>query len=447
MNIKITCHHSKEEFLESLKSFDISSNPYGSYAYLSVFLKHHPKGNFYFFNIYEEERLLAIVPFECSLDSSLLNVKYFRFVGYMQATNYEQYICRDEDMEKVHNIFVNYLSEQKYKVLINYYDINTSSPLYPVLKESPLRKSANQLYTCPCLRFTDNFDDFFKTVFPTSKKRAELKKFQKKLSEIGNFRILNINDKASYEQNKKYIDQIYRVHGERFARVYATSFFGSPKMRPYYSELIESLMEEGKGFLSLLLMDEVVIAFILCLTNGETLIDWIPAFDPAFSKYSLGIVQYKMLFEDMCTPNVPYKIFDYSKGSSVYKRKWAKEETSNYQFVTHLPNWNIFSICLFLIETSRFRFKCYLRERGILRKVKHIIGAFLAWKRRGNEARSEFEKVYSPNMEKDIKPFKYEEILNFPVSVREEILNAIYSGEQLISIQQEGSKTIAVFKK
>lgn len=446
MNTQVVCYHSVDEFLSNLKDFDVSSNPYGSYAYLSVFLKYHPGKKFYFFDIFEAGKKIAIVPFECSINSKLFNVRYFRFVGYMKATNYEQYICRDEDMEKVHHIFIEYLEKQNYRVLINYYDINSASPLYKVLTESGLKKSVNQLYVCPCLRFTDDFDEFFKGAFPATKKRAELKKFQRKLTELGNLKMVNINDEASYKQNIAYIDQIYRVHGERFADVYATSFFGSPTMRPYYSELIETLMKNGKGFLSLLVLDDITIAFILCLTNGEVLVDWIPAFDPSFSKYSLGIVQYKMLFEDLCSSKYSYKVFDYSKGSSVYKRKWAKEETSNYQFVVSLKGQNLYSACIYLMEKLRFRFKCFLRRKGVLSKAKHIIGRVLAWRKKDQKQTINIEKKY---YEESIqKPFKYGDIVKYPIKVRENVLNSIYKGEKLYSVRiQENSAIITYTKK
>ena len=445
MNTQVVCYHSVDEFLSNLKEFDVSSNPYGSYAYLSVFLKYHPSRNFYFFDIFEDGKKIAIVPFECSIDSKLFNVKYFRFVGYMKATNYEQYICRDEDMEKVHRIFIDFLEKQDYKVLINYYDINSASPLYKILKESELKKSANQLYVCPCLRFTDDFDEFFKGAFPAAKKRTELKKFQRKLTELGNLKMVNINDEVSYKQNIVYIDQIYRVHSERFADVYATSFFGSPTMRPYYSELIETLMKDSKGFLSLLVLDDITIAFILCLTNGEVLVDWIPAFDPSFSKYSLGIVQYKMLFEDLCSSKYNYKVFDYSKGSSVYKRKWAKEETWNYQYIVSLKGQNLFSACIYIFERNRFRFKCYLRRKGVLKKAKLMIGKVLAWRKKDFNLNTDIERRFSE--EPAQQTFNYGSIINNPVNVREDVLNSLYNGVKLLSIQQEGDKIVITYSK
>lgn len=444
-NIKVECYHSKDQFLENLRTFDVCSNPFESYAFCSVFLKYHPTGNFYFFDIFENDKKIAIIPMECTVDSNLMNTKYFRFIGYREF-NYEQYICRNEDVEKVHKYFIDYLAKQSYRSVVNFYDINDGTKLYTLLKDSPLKKKSLKLYLCPCLHFTDTFDEFFTTVYPSSKKRTELKKFQKKLADIGEFRILNIDDKESHDANKMYLDQIYRVHAERFAKVYATSFFGSPKMRPYYSELIESLMKDKKGHISLLLMDEVVIAFIFCLTNGETLIDWIPAFDPAYSKFSLGIVQYKMLFEEMCSPDVPYKIFDYSKGSSVYKRKWAKEETANFQFVMSTSKSNFFSWLLFIIEKNKFVLKCFLREKGILNWIKETLGKMLSMAKKEESSGTKAVINYVEN-EACTEKLKYSSIVGYPVEARRAILDANYQGWKLSSIEEKGKDLVIVMKK
>lgn len=434
-NNKIECYHELDKFLDTLKSFDVSYNPFLSYAFLSVYLKYYPKGNFYFFNVYEDDRLIAIIPFECTFESKVLNIKKFRFIGYRQF-NYEQYICDDKDMDKIHNVFMTYLEQQKYSVVLNVYDINNASPLYNILDKEKRANKKLALYSCPCLHFTKSFEDFFKTVYTSSKKRSELKKFQKKVADLGDFKIINIEDKASYDANITYLNQIYKVHSERFAGVYATSFFGSEKMRPYYSDLIRSLMYGGKGHISLLILDEVVIAFIFCLTNGKVLIDWIPAFDPAFAKYSLGIVQYKMLFEEICNQG-KYELFDYSKGSSVYKRKWAKEETINFQFLINLSRWNPFAWLLYVIDKAKFSFKVYLRNKGVLSLVKHKLGELLSFVHRDKKIASTLKIKTIASQEESTFKFNYSELNDLPVEDREAILSALYQGRKVISVSKD----------
>lgn len=432
--VKIDCYNEIEQFLDSVKAFDVSSNPFLSYSFLSVYLKYFPKGDFCFLNVLEDEELIGIIPLEYTLNSKILRVKKLRFIGYRQF-NYEQYICRDEDMLKIHEIFMDYIEKQHFSFVLNIYDINSASPLYRILNDDKSQKAIMGLYSCPCLQFTDDFDTFFKTVYQSSKKRSELKKFQKKVSELGDFKIVNVEDKASYDHSINYINQIYKVHKERFADVYATSFFGSEKMRPYYSELIKSLMYGEKAHLSLLILDEIVIAFIFCLTNGEVLIDWIPAFDPAFAKYSLGIVQYKMLFEEICNQG-KYKIFDYSKGSSVYKRKWAKEETVNYQFILNIGKGNPVSWLLYFIDKNKFQFKVYLREKGVLEFIKNSMGRIIHFLNKKEKTEDISIKVVDAECASNYV-FNYSDLANYPVNTREVVLTSLYQGKKVVSVSEK----------
>ena len=445
MNTRIVCYHSTDEFLTKLKEFDVSSNPFYSYAFLSVYLKYYPKRQYYYYDILNGDgKLMGIAPYECTMDSALLHVKKLRFLGYRNL-NYCGYICKERDYAEVHSAMMDYFAEQPYKMLLNYYDINDGSPLYEIIENDKLCYSQNKLYVCPCLRFTENFDDFFKEVFKSSKKRTELKKFQKKLAEIGDSKIINVKNTKDIDDNKKLMEQIYKVHSERFADVYATSFFGSESMRPFYSELIASLMADEKAYISLLVMEETVIAFIFCLTNGKELIDWIPAFDPAYSKYNLGTVQYKMLFEEMCQPDSPYTLFDYSKGSSVYKRKWAKEETANYQFLLKSKKGASF---LGWLDKQKFAFKCWLRDHGVLHKIKGWMGSVLQFFSKKEKTVLPVIKYMDGATESsaDYK-FVYSQIRDLPVPTREEVLSAIYSGAKVVRVEDNGqSKVITLVK-
>lgn len=431
----------KEQFLSHLKDFDVCRNPFQSYAFMSVFLKYFPKNNFDFFEVFEDGNLIGIVPFECTFKSSLLRVRKYRFIGYRQF-NYEQYICTEENIEKVHNAIKGYFSEQPYSVVLNLYDINDSTNMYKLLMKEK-KKVSLSLYQCPFLHFQPNFEEFFKSIYTSSKKRAELKKFHRKVTELGNFKVVNIDDATSYEENINYINQIYKVHAERFADVYATSFFGEEHMRPFYSELIKSLMYAQRGHLSLAILDDIVIAFVFSLTDGKILTDWIPAFDPSFAKYNLGIVQYKVLFEEMCKQG-KYEIFDYSKGSSPYKRKWAKEETSNYQILMVFPTANPFALLLNKIDCWKFSFKVFLRNKGVLAWIKHIIGSLRSSKA-GSAQPSEYIIEYTEASPR--KVFSYSTIREMSVPVRVAILNALYAGEQLISVKVKDGKTIVLLSK
>lgn len=425
---RIIEYSSEKEFLEKLSKFDICDNPYQSFAYYSVYFEFYKSHRYRFFDVLDDNnQLLGIVPLQCY--KRLFGVELLQFIGYGQF-NYEQYICRKDDTELVHQLFINYIKTQKKPVIIDYFDINNTSPLYELLDTEIAKKTIIQLYGCPLVDFKEeSFDDFFKNAFKEAKKRTELKKFQKKLESIGNLRICNVKDKDSYMEYEKYLPSMYRVFAERFAGVYATSFFSSPSMRPYYEKLIKTLVEHRKGFISLMLMDDTLIAFIFCLANHNTLIDWIPAFDPAFSKYNLGTVQYKMLFEEICNDK-SYEYFDFSKGSTVYKKKWSKNETYNYQFIVNYAPRNIIANLMCLLYKLFFVFKTKMRNNGMNEKIKHFIGS-LQKSNKLKDLQKAVVSIEEIEPSQNGKTFKYSDLQIFPINVRMEILNRMYAGFKL----------------
>ena len=156
--------------------------------------------------------------------------------------------------------------------------------------------------------------------------------------------------------------------------------------------------------------------------------DWMPAFDPAFSKYSLGTVHLMKLFEYLCQ-NPRYRILDFSKGAAVYKARWAKDKTYNYMFVRRysgsLIPWIKSSCKVFPITLKNF-----LRRTGILKKIKSIIVKL----RNGpspniqNESASSFDIVKEFPAGVKETAFSYSKIAKAPISVKSQVLSAIYAG-------------------
>lgn len=442
---RIIEYSSEVEFLEKLKDFDICDNPYQSLAYYAVYFEFNKCARLRFFDVYDgANQLIGIVPMQCY--KRIFGVELLRFVGH-EHFNYEQYICRKEDTEFVHNTFMNYIRNRKKPVIIDYYDINNSTALYLLLEKESTKKTSIQLYGCPIVDFKEgSFDDFFKNAFKEAKKRTELKKFQKKLEGIGNLQMFNIKDAETYKEFEKYLPDMYRVFSERFADVYATSFFSSPSKRDFYDKLIRSLVEDKKGFISLLVLDDTLIAFIFCLANDNTLIDEIPAFDPAFSKYNIGTVQYKMLFEDIYKDK-SFEYFDFSKGSTVYKKKWTKSITYNYQFIINFAPKNLIASMMYFNYRSFYHFKTWMRNNGVNKKIKNLIGYFQN-KRKNNPSHKALVDIEEVTASNTGKVFNYSDIVNLPIHVRMEVLNQLYSGSAIEDVLFNNNKaTIKISKQ
>ena len=421
------------EFLEKYKNFEVIDNPCQSYEFYNIYLNDCGKNKtFLFLYIYNENReLKGIVPLEKV--KKRLGTIYYNFIGY-RRTNYSGYICKKDDTEFIHAETKKFFLKSKKSVVINYYDINNTTQLYEILCKDKQASKKIELYYCPITTLSRDFDSFFKEKIKESKKRSELKKFEKKLGLIGNFRMVNIYDKSTYEKNKNYISQIYKVHKERFDNVYTPTHFSDLKRRNYYETLFKDMAYSGKLFLSFLLVDEDVISFIYCMRNNVALIDLIPAFDPAYSKYNLGTVHYKILFEYLCT-STDFNYFDFSKGISTYKMRWTDIDTANYQFLVTL-NKNVLGSMYQKLEITYFSFKSILRKNGTIKKIKFFMGRFLKENTDKSDSRNNIfiNTVSLPKKEfEEITPTKlrYSDIKFYSVDKRKQILNALYEGKKI----------------
>ncbi len=407
-------------FLRILKHADLSGNAYLSYDYLKVFLKYNPPKCFLCFCLKDaEEKVIGLLPL------TKMGLCY-EILGY-RASNYLGYICAKENTARVDSEISEYIKTNHSGMVINFYDINSATPLYAILKDLPFTSFA-RLYDCPFVDVDQDFETLFTAQVKKSKKRTELRKFTNKVETVGKVELFNIDDAESWNKDKALMPYIYGIHRERFKDVYIPDDLCLHKNEAYYTELFEGLVVKNKALLSILTVDGVPVSFLYTVISDGVVMDWMPAFDPAFSKYSLGTVHLMKLFEYLCQ-NPRYRILDFSKGAAVYKARWAKDKTYNYMFVRRysgsLIPWIKSSCKVFPITLKNF-----LRRTGILKKIKSIIVKL----RNGpspniqNESASSFDIVKEFPAGVKETAFSYSKIAKAPISVKSQVLSAIYAG-------------------
>lgn len=429
-----------EEFLDKLDNFK-NINPFYSVAFFRNYIKQYSDKSYLFLEVCEGDVIKGLVPLE--MIKNLPGLKVFQFIAHRKA-NYHNYICENSDVRYVHNEIKSYFQNKKYVTRIIYYDINDSSSMYQCLTEDTEIENGMVLYDCPAVVINGDFNDYFIEQVKEAKKRTEIRKFIKKLNAIGNLELITIDDIDSYESNRNMIDQVFLLHKERFDGVYTPSHFSDIKLRGYYSNLIKDTISDGAGYLSLLVLDNTVVSFVYCLRNQSLLTDWIPAFDPAFTKYNLGTAHYYLLFEKLFKEGW-CNCFDYSKGDSVYKRRWANTETKNYSFDLQI-GFNVISGLIGTIDSAKNTLKVRLREKGILKKIKKFMGFFVK-----ENVGEDIPYVHIDIVETDScvdGNFTYDLIRHGEISKREYILNALYAGKKVnITKQNEYSITAEVEKQ
>lgn len=411
--------HDTDEFLSILQHADYSENAYLSYDYYRVYLKYFPPSNLTCFYVKDDEgKVIGLLPLT-------KNRACYDIVGY-RASNYMGYICDKKNVERIDAEISLYITQHHSGMVINFYDVNTAAPLYPILDKQKWTSKV-YLYDCPFVDVAQPFETLFLTQVTKSKKRAELKKFSNKLDNVGKVELINIDDEKSWKQYGYLIKNIYPLHKARFSDVYIPSELCLYKNENYYTELFESLVTKEKALLSLLTVDGVVVSFLYTVVSDGIVMDWMPAFDPAFAKYSLGTVHLMKMLEYLCKQD-KYRILDFSKGAAVYKERWAKGKTDNYMFVRRyscspvslLQSWRI---------TQPIKLKNYLRKKGVLDKIKDML-VIIQRNKETVSARQDGQYRIVEELPEDahIIPATYDQISQTPFDIRQDILTAIYMG-------------------
>jgi hypothetical protein len=428
-------------FLERVKSINQNDNPYMSYEYYQVFSKYNKPKDFLCLLVYDDNNILK----------GLLPLQKTRFCYQIyghRASNYLGYISKPEDIEFVDSEIKNFLSNSGKDVIINYYDINDSTKDYVIL-DNDNNAVKIPLYICPFVDVNKDFEDLFKEKITKKKKRTEFKKFDTRLNLVGNVQLINIEDAESFEKYKGYITQIYSVHEERFSNVYIPEEFCLYKNEEYYTELLKNMVMSKKVLLSMLLIDDVVVSFLYTLVSDGVVIDWMPAFDPAFSKYSLGSVHLIKLMKYLCaSPN--YRVLDFSKGGGVYKDRWATGITKNYMFIRKFNNGFISRIKQNLIIWP-YKMKSYLRDLGLLSKIKNLLGKIEIKKKSVSDINVKVDPslITKDNVSEDYEKvnFKYKYVKEFSVEYRKKLLDSIYQNENVFLYLKNNKVIYAYIQK
>lgn len=406
-----------EIFLELLKENNISKNPYLSYEYFNVYVRNYKTRGFKCLIIQKDKTLIGLLP---------LYKKWgcFYILGY-RASNYLGYICKEDDYELMYKEISLYMKNKYPFSIVNYYDINTKNPLYEILDKDGNKKT--YLYDCPYVDCNQTFEELFYSKITQQKKRREFVKFYEKLQLNGEVDVINIDDKNKYDSYSFLVEKIYKVHEERFHDVYIPNDLCLHKNQEYYSELFKSLVFSKKALLSIMTVDGVVVSFMYTALSQGIVMDWMPAFDPAFSKYNLGTVHLMKLLEYLCSKD-EYDTLDFSKGAAVYKARWSCGTTYNYMFVKRNSK-NLITLLKQNFLLFPINLKNKLRKTGKLEKIKNSIVKIKSHSQKEKQVSVNKPVIYDINSIKDgLVKLTYRYISAFPIENRKKIVYDIYSG-------------------
>ena len=403
-------------FLDALRTIPGITNSFISYEYYQVLcnrLKNY-EGKFICFEFERDGQIIGLFP--------LIRTRlHYVQLGY-RYSNYLGYICPKEEVGSFDSELKVFIKNNHPGAVIVYYDINDSDDMFKILETVEIAVKI-PLYNCPYCSLGIPFDDLFKRQITKSKKRTEIKKFGRKLEEIGTVEVINIDNETSWNRYHGLFSEIFIVHQKRFHDTYIPDNLCLYKNQEYYTALFENLVKVNRALISIMTLDGHVISFVYTLVSDGVIQDWMPAFNPTFSKYNLGTVHLMKLLE-FATSN-GYRVFDFSKGDGVYKDRWSDGLTKNYMFVRNFDS-SLRSITIKNVIVKMFATKTWMRRKGYLGKIKHLI----AWSRhKDTKEKDNIARVYyTDNTDAyDWILFSYDSILQFSDHIQELLLESYYT--------------------
>jgi CelD/BcsL family acetyltransferase involved in cellulose biosynthesis len=102
---------------------------------------------------------------------------------------------------------------------------------------------------------------------------------------------------------------------------YVREWLSMPSSRPMVDELAGSDNEDCTGVTSVLYAGSKPVSIVLSLRSGQILAPWILAYDPEYSRFSPGTIEWLALFEEAAARGVG--ILDFGYGDDRYKERFG----------------------------------------------------------------------------------------------------------------------------
>jgi len=276
-------------------------------------------------DIYAQDKQIFVLKF---IDKQLLGYAPFykkkNTLGWLGEgrVNYLDLICTEENKIKIWPKIFEYLNQQKINT-IRFNNVSSVSSTVQLLQFNGFAQTESKV--CPYLEVNSTLPwiDFYNSVLK-NKRRYEVRKTLEELTKLGEFRVIN---KTKTEITEQDIEQIFGLYRKRWQDTWRKNLI-KPEYFEYQRKLLKSV---DSAYLSLAYLGDKLISFIFGFYKNGIFTDYIVAHDPQYLNYSVGNLHISKIMEELFKNGL--KLFDFSIGEEIYKRKWAKAETFNYDFL------------------------------------------------------------------------------------------------------------------
>jgi CelD/BcsL family acetyltransferase involved in cellulose biosynthesis len=318
------------------------NNPFQSHAFIKAWLKNYlPKGA----ELFILKNTAGIAPF-------YRQGKTVYWLGKGMG-NYCDLLTAEDNKKSFWQEVLNTLKKEKISIYLH--GLKNDSASLQILRNLGFKQAKETI--CPVIKITGEerpFAELLNEILPSKKRQYEIRKAGKDLAKAGELELVNFRNNIP----DTTVQEILTLFKTRWQDQYGAEEAGKACFDNFQKEVMQSAEDV---YISLLYLDKKLISFLFGFYQNNTFLDYMVAHNPAYRKYSIGNFHISRLLEELQQKEL--KIFDFSIGDEVYKRRWANDNFKVYDLYTsHSLKFNLQIWFLKLKEKLKGKYRAPLRN-------------------------------------------------------------------------------------
>ena len=290
------------------------------HAWLAAWWRHHGRRRPMFIEAaFKDDELVAGIPIE--VHRAATGIRASHFMGRYHAALADVLVRQSED-DPIARCLVSRVRRRA-----DYVDLFGLSRGSVVLRMFANEGRAIRRVGAPVLDLTPGWAEVYRT--KTSSKRRNLhQRRRRQLAELG-----DVSFSMAYEEAElsAALEEAFRLHDLRWLGRPDGSEFTTPVGRAFHRDAVRALAREGIPRIALLSVDGTPVAFHFYLLFANTMYVHQLAFDPAYGKYSPGLLATLEAIGHAASEDA--QRVEFLGGDERYKIELADEDEPLYEYI------------------------------------------------------------------------------------------------------------------
>ena len=334
--------------------------------WLTTWWKHYSDNRKLLLLIVEDEkRVLAVAPLmETTYKLFGLKLQMIEFVGTPHS-DYHAFICLEKSLVCL-RMLMSYVRECLTTWdCIELKDIPENTETARILKlisGEPMELEERKLDLCPSIPLPQTFEEYFRKLGKTTRKR--LRQGKRKLGSNHKVEFRRYDEIGSVEESMK---TFFDLHQKRFQSKGAPGLFVDETFRNFHLEVAKRFAEKGWLRLYFLTVDDEAVSAVYAFLYKSKLYYYLSGFDPKYSKYGVGNLTTKNLVRIGIEEGL--KELDFMRGGHLYKTHWNTVIRRNIELSTIRCNPVAKAYEWFVRSNTMPSLSDWLRKRALSNKT------------------------------------------------------------------------------